>query len=157
MFKNEFLGPDGGDGGNGGHVIFQVQPGIKSLNQIKAKYAAGNGEKGRSYHMTGKNGKNVLVNVPTGTILRDEAGELIVELNQDKISSFVAARGGAGGKGNYYFLSNDNKRPRQFELGHKGQQKLYNMELKLIADAALVSSLFILIRLGHLEFIKTFC
>ena len=137
-FKNEFAGPDGGDGGNGGHVIFEIQPGLKSLNQIRAKYSAENGENGCGYHMRGKDGKHVVVKVPPGTILRDAAGNLVVELNQDKIKKYVAARGGAGGKGNYYYLTNDNKRPKQFELGHKGQENLYHMELKLIADAALV-------------------
>ena len=88
--------------------------------------------------MSGKSGKHVVIKVPPKTILRDESGEIVVEMNEHKTAKFVGARGGAGGKGNYYYLSNDNKKPKQFELGHKGQQKVYHMELRLIADAALV-------------------
>lgn len=155
--KNEFAGPDGGDGGNGGHVVFRVKEGMKSLNHVRAKYAAENGEQGRSYHRRGKNGQHVVVELPTGSIIRtvnensnsdnnrseeennsNNSETSSIELNAEKISSYVAARGGAGGKGNHYYLSNDNRKPRQFEVGHVGEKKTYHIELKLIADAALV-------------------
>lgn len=134
---NEFAGPDGGDGGNGGHVIFKIESGLKSLNKIQSLYEAENGEEGRSYHMKGKSGQHLVVKVPKGTIFKSEDGEFIQELDENK-PMFVAARGGAGGKGNHYYLSNDNKRPKEFEHGHKGEQFVYNLELKLIADAALI-------------------
>ncbi|RNA25618.1 mitochondrial ribosome-associated GTPase 2 [Brachionus plicatilis] len=134
---NEFAGPDGGDGGNGGHVIFKIEPGLKSLNKIQSIYEAENGEEGRSFHMKGKSGQHLVIKVPVGTIFRSDNGHIIEELNEKK-TMFVSARGGAGGKGNHYYLSNDNKRPTQFESGHKGEQFVYDLELKLIADAALI-------------------
>lgn len=121
-------------------MIFQVCPGLKSLNQVRAKYVAENGDQGRSFHRTGKNGKSKIIKVPSGSIIRDEKGEVVVELSHKNISTFVAARGGKGGKGNYYYLSNDNKKPKEFENGHPGQHITYNLELKLIADAALVNN-----------------
>ncbi|CAF0776776.1 unnamed protein product [Brachionus calyciflorus] len=133
---NEFAGPDGGDGGNGGHVIFKIEPGLKSLNKIQSMYQAENGEEGQSYHMKGKSGQHLIIKVPVGTIFKSETGE-VHELTEKK-PMFVAARGGAGGKGNYYYLSNENRRPKQFEAGHKGEQFIYDLELKLIADAALI-------------------
>lgn len=134
---NEFAGPDGGDGGNGGHVIFKVESGLKSLNKIQSLYEAENGEEGRSFHMKGKSGQHLMIKVPNGTIVKLENGDFVQELDENK-PMFVAARGGAGGKGNHYYLSNDNKRPREFENGHQGEQFVYNLELKLIADAALI-------------------
>lgn len=79
----------------------------------------------------------MIIKVPVGTIFKTLDGQIIYDLNKNN-SMFVGARGGAGGKGNYYYLSNDNRRPQQFEPGHVGEELAYNIELKLIADAALV-------------------
>lgn len=133
---NEFAGPDGGDGGNGGHVIFKVEPGLKSLNKLQSMYKADDGGLGQAYHMKGKSASHLIIKVPMGTIFKSNTGD-VCELTEKK-PMFVAARGGAGGKGNYYYLSNENKSPRQFEAGHKGEEFMYDLELKLIADAALI-------------------
>ena len=80
-----------------------------------------------------------MVNVPNGTIIKDSNGEVVFELRKDGSRKVVLARGGAGGKGNYYFLTNENRAPKQSEAGHAGQRFEYHIELKLIADAALVN------------------
>jgi GTP-binding protein len=135
--ETEWAGPDGGDGGNGGHVIFKGQPGLKSLNTIRSVYKAESGENGRAYHMQGKSGKHETIRVPMGTLFKDAQDELIFEISEER-PVFIAARGGRGGKGNYYYLTNDNKAPRQFEKGHAGEEKCFFIELKLVADAALI-------------------
>ena len=135
--ETEWAGPDGGDGGNGAHIIFKAEPGLKSLNKIKSMYNAEDGETGRSYNMKGKGGEHLVVKVPVGTVLKTQDGQVCFDF-KTKTSKFIAARGGAGGKGNSYYLANDNKRPTQFEHGHKGEKFTYNVELNLIADAALV-------------------
>lgn len=87
--------------------------------------------------MKGKSGEHLVIKVPVGTIFKSLDGQVVYDLSEKK-SMFVGARGGAGGKGNHYYLSNDNKRPKQFEPGNLGEEFTYNVELKLIADAALV-------------------
>lgn len=110
---------------------------MKSLNKVQSLYQAENGVAGRSSHMKGKSGEHLIIKVPVGTLLKDQNMELVKDLTENEMM-YLAARGGAGGKGNYYYLSNDNKKPTQFELGHKGEEITLNLELKLIADAALV-------------------
>jgi GTP-binding protein len=88
--------------------------------------------------MKGKNGSHLLVRVPNRTVFKNKLGEVVFEMNTENNAKMVLARGGAGGKGNYYFLSNENRMPQQFEAGHKGENFEYHIELKLIADAALV-------------------
>ena len=78
------------------------------------------------------------IKVPVGTVIKDEHGTIVFDF-KDKNSKFVTARGGKGGKGNSYYLSNDNRKPKQFEHGHLGEKFTLNVELNLIADAALVS------------------
>lgn len=112
---------------------------LKSLNKIKSKYQADSGVEGRNFHMKGKNGEHLVINVPIGTLLKDENENIIHEMSHKK-SKYIAARGGSGGKGNYYFMTNERRDPREFEAGHIGQEILLNIELKLIADAALVNT-----------------
>lgn len=88
--------------------------------------------------MKGKSGQHLVIKVPKGTIFKGLDGREIVVLD-DKITKFIAARGGAGGKGNHYYLTNENRKPMQFEHGHQGQEVALNLELKLLADAAFVS------------------
>lgn len=135
--EKAFAGPDGGDGGNGAHIIFKADPNLKSLNKIRSKYEAESGVEGRPFHMKGKSGEHLVIQVPVGTLLKDKEDTLIHDLNHSN-SKFIAARGGAGGKGNYYFLTNERREPTEFEPGHKGQEVTLNIELKLVADAALV-------------------
>lgn len=111
---------------------------MKSLNKIHSLYQADSGENGRGSNMKGKSGKHMIIKVPNQTIFKTKEGEEIITLELDKISKFIAARGGVGGKGNAYFLSNDNKKPMQFEHGHKGEEVTMFVELKLMADCAFV-------------------
>ena len=101
--------------------------------------AADSGGDGRSYHMRGKNAEHLIVNVPIGTTFRDEFGNLLADIDKHE-KKFIAAHGGAGGKGNYYYLSNFNKEPREFE--HTGEEKKLALELKLVADAGFVCIFF---------------
>ena len=111
---------------------------LKSLNKIQSLYKAEDGLDGRSKHMKGKSGEHLVIKVPNGTIFKRPDGQEIVVLDR-KISKFIAARGGVGGKGNHYYLTNENRKPMEFELGHEGQEVSLNLELKLLADAAFVS------------------
>jgi len=147
---NEFAGPDGADGGHGAHIILQADSNLKSLNKINSIYTGEQGENGHALNMRGKNGQHLTIKVPIGTICKklinsnepnnNNNNNIMVELTKhDQI--FIAARGGSGGKGNAYYLSNENRRPIQFEHGHPGETFNYELELKLIADAALVSNI----------------
>ena len=98
--------------------------------------------------MRGKDGEHLVINVPVGTIFKDQNMSIIKDLSESDMT-FMAARAGAGGKGNHYYLSNDNKEPTQFEHGHKGEVVTLNLELKLIADAALVTELRLNLILSH--------
>jgi GTP-binding protein len=136
--ENEFAGPDGGDGGNGGSVIFRADLNVKSLNKLQSIYQAESGEDGLTFHMRGKNGKDLVVRVPMGTLFKSANGEVESELRKHD-ATFVATRGGAGGKGNAYYLANDNRRPRQFEYGKPGEEVTLEVQLNIIADAAFVN------------------
>lgn len=139
---NEFAGPDGGDGGNGAHIIFKADQNLKSLNKINSIYTAESGVQGSACHMKGKNGQHLVIKVPIGTTFKPiNDPNNITDLAKNN-AMFIAARGGAGGKGNYYYLTNENKKPTQVELGHIGEEFTYDIELKLIADAALVNLCF---------------
>lgn len=111
------------------------------MNKVKSLNQAENGEDGKAFHMKGKSGEHLILKVPVGTSIRDETGELLVEF-EDHEEKFIAAHGGAGGKGNYYFLTNDNKEPMESEPGNFGEAKNLEIELKVIADAGLVRFYF---------------
>ncbi|XP_067135629.1 mitochondrial ribosome-associated GTPase 2 [Centruroides vittatus] len=137
LWCNPNAGPDGGDGGHGGHVIFEAKSNVKSLKNVNSLYRGLPGEKGRSCHMHGANADHTIIEVPVGTTVLDENGNIVVDLDSDE-DKFIAARGGAGGKGNGFFLSNKNRHPRIAELGAEGESKIYSLELKLLAHAGLV-------------------
>lgn len=138
LWSNPNAGPSGGDGGNGGHVIFEACNDIKSLNRVKTSYNGQNGENGMHKDMTGKNAEHIIVKVPVGTLIKDRLSKkLIANMNMDGIR-FLAARGGCGGKGNHYFLSNKNRHPRVAEIGATGEKRSLILELKIIAQAGLV-------------------
>ncbi len=132
-------GPDGGDGGNGGNVIF-----VASRNQntlVKFRYhrevaadAGGDGDKVRRH---GRNGKDVRVMVPVGTVVTDQAGSVVVDLTEDGQEA-VVARGGRGGFGNAHFISSTRQAPKFAEKGESGEAVELTLELKLIADVGLV-------------------
>ncbi len=133
-------GPNGGDGGNGGNVVLQADPNLSTLLDFKYKphFKAGRAEHGKGSNCHGKNGQPLLVKVPLGTVIRDQAdGTLLADLT-DANQSVVAARGGHGGRGNARFASSTNQAPRHWESGEFGEEKILELELKLIADVGLV-------------------
>ncbi len=135
-----FGGPDGGDGGHGGSVTFRAREGINTLVDFRVErtFRAENGEPGGGRDMSGRGGKDTLVMVPVGTIVRDtETGEVLGDLAQADMELLVA-RGGKGGYGNQKFKSSKNRSPRQFGPGLPGEQRALELELKVIADVGLL-------------------
>ena len=133
-------GPSGGDGGNGGNVILKANVNLHTLLDFryKKKYKASNGDNGGSSLKDGKNGEDVIIQVPVGTIVKDEESEeILFDLNSDT-KEFILAKGGKGGKGNSKFATSTNQTPRFAEDGKPGENKKIILELKLIADVGLV-------------------
>ncbi len=132
-------GPAGGDGGKGGSVIFEADTGINTLMDLRHQnhYRAADGEPGGSNNMFGKNGEDVVIHVPPGTIVRTDQGEMLADLteSQDRI---VIARGGRGGKGNSHFTSSRHQAPKMAERGQTGQAFWVTLELNLLADVGLL-------------------
>ena len=136
----QFGGPDGGDGGNGGDVIFVGDPNINTLVdfKFKKKFAAQNGENGAKKRCFGKNGENLVIKVPVGTQVRDaETGKLLLDINVPNMER-VFLRGGKGGAGNERFKNSVRKAPKMAGKGREGAEVRVKLELKLLADVALV-------------------
>ncbi|MBI5402785.1 MAG: GTPase ObgE [Ignavibacteriae bacterium] len=133
-------GPNGGDGGKGGSIIFKANSQLTTLIDFryKAHYRAGRGEHGMGGDKTGKNAEDVIIKVPCGSIIKDaETGEVLTELLNDKEEKIIL-KGGKGGKGNTHFKTSTNQAPRTAEKGKPGEEKTVVIELKLIADVGLV-------------------
>ncbi|MDX9908939.1 MAG: GTPase ObgE [Bacteroidales bacterium] len=133
-------GPDGGDGGRGGHVILKGNRNKWTLLHLKFQkhILAGNGVQGSSQNKTGADGKDVIIEVPLGTIVRDdETGEQIFEIT-DHDEQKILMRGGRGGLGNVHFKSSVNQTPRYAQPGEEGEEGWKILELKLLADVGLV-------------------
>lgn len=133
-------GPDGGDGGHGGDLIFQVDRGLNTLADFrhKRKYAAGNGEEGGKRNCHGKSGEDMIVKVPQGTIIRDAATDkVIADMSGDNVRQ-VILRGGKGGLGNQYFATATMQAPKYAQPGQPGIELEVRLELKVIADVGLV-------------------
>lgn len=133
-------GPDGGDGGRGGSVVFTVRSNLKTLSHLKLKrvFKAENGRRGAGQRMNGRDGKDVDIPVPPGAVIRDtESGEVLADLTQDR-DRFVLLRGGRGGKGNSHYATSINQAPRYAQKGIEGQRREVKVELHLIADVGLV-------------------
>ncbi|NME35478.1 MULTISPECIES: GTPase ObgE [Fusobacterium] len=136
----QFGGPDGGDGGKGGDVIFLADPNINTLIdfKFKKKFAAENGGNGAKKRCFGKNGEDLIIKVPVGTQVRDfETGKLLLDMNVPN-QSRVFLRGGKGGFGNEHFKNSIRKAPKMAEKGREGAEVKVKLELKLLADVALV-------------------
>lgn len=132
-------GPDGGDGGRGGSVIFKVDDNLSTLLDFryKKKYVAGAGENGGSKRCKGKDGADLIIRVPRGTIIRDQkTGQVIKDLSDDE--PFIAAKGGNGGWGNTHFATPTRQAPRFAKPGQPGVERDIILELKLLADVGLV-------------------
>lgn len=133
-------GPDGGDGGRGGDVIFVVDTGLTTLLDFKyqKKYVAPDGGKGETSKCYGRDGSNFVVRVPMGTIVKDfETDKVIADLSH-KDDTYVIARGGKGGKGNCKFCTPTRQAPTFAEPGMPGEERMLTLELKLLADVGLV-------------------
>jgi len=133
------LGPTGGKGGNGGNVYFQGVSDLTALNRYKQKrdYYAGDGNNGARDKSTGHDGKDIVLSVPIGSVLKNLKTDETVEITQVG-QKIIVARGGRGGQGNFYFRSPTNTSPQEFEAGRPGQEFEFFVELLLIAKVGLI-------------------
>lgn len=132
-------GPDGGDGGRGGDIVFVADDNLSTLADFryKRKYFADNGEKGGASRCTGKSAKNLVISVPRGTLVKDaESGRLIADISLDE--PVVIAKGGNGGWGNMHFSNATRQVPRFAKPGNPGEELDVTLELKLLADVGLI-------------------
>ena len=132
-------GPDGGDGGKGGSIVFKVDDNLSTLADFryKRKYIAENGEKGGAGRSTGKSAKDLIITVPRGTLVKDfESGKIIADISDDE--PVIIAKGGNGGWGNSHFASATRQVPRFANSGQKGEELDVVLELKLLADVGLI-------------------
>lgn len=132
-------GPDGGDGGRGGNIIFRVDEGANTLLafRYKRKFVAENGEDGKGRKFHGKSGEDTVILVPPGTLIKDpESGKIIFDMSRDR--EFIACRGGRGGWGNRHFATPTRQIPRFAKSGTKGEEKELQLELKMLADVGLL-------------------
>lgn len=133
-------GPDGGDGGRGGHIILRGNKQLWTLLHLKYRkhVIAGNGEGGQAQNMTGADGKDEIIEVPLGTVAkRAETDEILCEINDDG-QEFILTPGGRGGKGNTFFATSTNQAPQHAQPGEPGREEWIILELKLLADVGLV-------------------
>lgn len=132
-------GPDGGDGGKGGDVVFKATKHENTLLKFRFQkfFKAQNGQNGSSNNKTGKNGNNIVIEVPVGTVVKDIENNILADLDIDE-KEFVASYGGKGGKGNARFATSINQTPKFATKGEKTQEQEIILELKLIADVGLV-------------------
>lgn len=133
-------GPAGGDGGNGGNVVFKADNNLRTLLDFKykKKYVAESGADGKGSNMFGKNGEDLIIKVPVGTIIRDTGTNLVIADLRKNEQEVIVARGGRGGKGNTNFKSSIRQAPSFAKSGTKGQELDVNLELKLLADVGLI-------------------
>jgi GTP-binding protein len=131
-------GPDGGDGGRGGDVIFKVEKNLNSLIDYRSrkKYIAGHGQPGRGMNCSGAAGADLIMKVPAGTIVRSLEGEVLVDMTD--IETYTLLKGGRGGKGNTFFKTSINQAPEHAQPGESGELIDVSLELKLIADIGIV-------------------
>ena len=133
-------GPDGGDGGKGGDLIFEIDEGLNTLNDFRhvRKYFAGNGEPGGTRRCHGANGNDMIVKVPPGTVVKDaETGKVITDMNYENRRE-VILKGGRGGKGNQHYATPTMQVPKSAQPGKPGRELTVILELKVIADVGLI-------------------
>ncbi|PHR69773.1 MAG: GTPase ObgE [Lutibacter sp.] len=143
LHREKFItkgGPDGGDGGRGGHIIIRADKGLWTLFHLKHRkhFKAEHGGHGSKSRSTGADGDDVYIDVPLGTIVRNaETDEVIFEITHDG-EEVILSEGGMGGRGNWHFKSSTNQTPRYAQPGIDGIEDWYQLELKVLADVGLV-------------------
>ena len=137
VFAVEFAGPDGGDGGHGAHVIFRASDQVRDLSHVKSRIMGNYGGPGSNKNMAGKDARHMYVDVPTGTMLRNMEGEVVGDLDIEG-ACFIAAMGGAGGKGNNHFRTSVRQAPEIAECGAEGEKFSYTLELRTMGDVGLI-------------------
>lgn len=132
-------GPDGGDGGAGGSVIFEVHPQLGTLLDLRfqRRFMADDGEPGENQNMSGHNGKDALIHVPPGTLIKTVEGQVLCDMSGEN-KRFVLFKGGRGGKGNDFFKTSVNQAPVHAQPGEGGQEAEVVLELKLLADVGII-------------------
>ena len=133
-------GPDGGNGGHGGDIIFMVDKGLNTLGDFRhnSKYIAESGEEGGKRRCTGKDGEDLIIKVPEGTVIYDdESGKVIADMSGDNLQETIL-KGGRGGKGNMNYATSTMQAPQYAQPGQDAQERWVRLELKVIADVGLV-------------------
>lgn len=133
-------GPDGGDGGKGGDVVIQASSELHTLldHKYKKTYKAQRGQHGKGSNMKGRDGEDLIIKVPVGTVVKDtETGQILADLDEEG-KQVVVAKGGRGGLGNAHFATPTNQAPRYAQPGGKGEERWIILELKLLADVGLI-------------------
>ena len=133
-------GPSGGDGGKGGDIVFVTNSNLHTLQDIRYRrlYKAKNGQSGGSNKKTGKSGEDLIIEIPCGTVIKDQASNtMIVDMVEDN-HSHIVCEGGVGGKGNHHFKSSTQQTPRFSQEGSQGEHLKVELELKVLADVGLV-------------------
>lgn len=133
-------GPDGGDGGRGGHVILRANPNLWTLYTFKFKkhFSAEHGGHGSKNRSSGAQGEDIYIDVPLGTVIKDTQTEEVICEITEKGQEVIVVKGGLGGLGNWHFKSSTRQTPRYAQPGIKGEERLVTLELKLLADVGLV-------------------
>ena len=136
----EFGGPDGGDGGRGGNIVFKAISNLNTLIDFRYKqhFKAQRGKDGSGKNRTGASGEDLIIEVPVGTIILSEDKRLVIKDFVKELDSYILIHGGMGGRGNAKFKSSTNRAPRNFDSGIEGEDKWIWLRLKLIADIGLV-------------------
>ena len=133
-------GPDGGNGGRGGNIVFIVDSNLYTLQDIRYNkiYRAENGDPGAGSGKTGKSGTDMFIRVPPGTIIKDAQNGIVVADLVENGAEHITCKGGIGGRGNVNFKSATNQTPRYAQGGMPGEEGIYELELKVLADVGLV-------------------
>ena len=133
-------GPSGGDGGKGGDIVFVTNSNLHTLQDIRYRrlYKAKNGQSGGSNKKTGKSGEDLIIEIPCGTVIKNQASnKVIIDMVEDN-HSHIVCEGGVGGKGNHHFKSSTQQTPRFSQEGTQGDHLKVELELKVLADVGLV-------------------
>ena len=133
-------GPSGGDGGKGGDIVFVTNSNLHTLQDIRYRrlYKAKNGQSGGANKTTGKSGEDLIIEIPCGTVIKDQASNKVIVDMVEENHCHTVCEGGAGGKGNHHFKSSTQQTPRFSQEGTKGSHLKVELELKVLADVGLV-------------------